>query len=193
MTIHQLREDLLSGEKGICFFVHEGAVYWVCDVRYNFTLDAEKDYRGYLEKGHINQAQFDAACLEFRGGILHLTADNFLSYIALPEVTVLSLDQMDALFGSREAQLLSRIERHYLDGVPLAQGDFSAANALASRLPSFYINFDRCMYMHMDYGRAHEDLAYSTWVAKAADFSYLIPDVLRYWCADGDYWKMKYV
>ncbi len=45
-----LADDLWGGEKNICFFVHSGACFWVVDDKFNFSLDAEKDYRAYLDK-----------------------------------------------------------------------------------------------------------------------------------------------
>ncbi|PPT93799.1 hypothetical protein XarjCFBP8253_21675, partial [Xanthomonas arboricola pv. juglandis] len=44
-------DDLYSGEKAICFFVHHGKCYWVLDHKYNFSLDAERDYKAHLDKG----------------------------------------------------------------------------------------------------------------------------------------------
>lgn len=77
----EVLDDLWSGEKSICFFVSGAKCYWVLDYKYNFSLDAEKDYRAYLDKGHITQAQYEEACRVFRGGILKLTADNFSQYL----------------------------------------------------------------------------------------------------------------
>ena len=53
----EVLDGLWSGEKSICFFVSGAKCYWVLDYKYNFSLDAEKDYRAYLDKGHITQAQ----------------------------------------------------------------------------------------------------------------------------------------
>ena len=49
----EVLDGLWSGEKSICFFVSGAKCYWVLDYKYNFSLDAEKDYRAYLDKGHI--------------------------------------------------------------------------------------------------------------------------------------------
>ena len=57
-----------------------------------------------------------------------------------------------------------------------------------------YINFDREIYMHMDFGRLHEELSYPDWISQCADFSFLIPDKERYWSVGGnDFWKLKYI
>jgi len=77
-----------------------------------------------------------------------------------------------------------------LSGVDLSQEDFSSVSSVAVALLTFYVNFDKEIFFHMDYGRAHEDLAHSGWSAKYIDFCYLIPDGERYWMVDGsDYWK----
>lgn len=82
MTLNQsVFDDLWNGEKSVCFFVHSGRCFWAVDEKYNFCLDAEKDYRAYLEGGDITQEQYDLACKEFRGGILRMTADNFPQYL----------------------------------------------------------------------------------------------------------------
>lgn len=62
-----LSEELWNGEKGVCFLVCKGVCYWVLDYKYNFSLDAEKDYSAYLKRGHITQEQYEQACKEFRG------------------------------------------------------------------------------------------------------------------------------
>jgi hypothetical protein len=83
---------------------------------------------------------------------------------------------------------------YYLTGEALSMADFKRANVISSRFPKFYINFDRKKYMHLDYGRAHEDLAYSDWISECADFSFLIPDNERYWVKAGnDYWKLRFL
>lgn len=192
-----LFNELWDGEKSICFFVHLGRCFWVLDSKYNFCLDAEKDYRAYLDKGHITKEQYILACREFRGGVLKLTADNFPQYINGEGRQVLSQESLkDILVWGLDVDgsLHERVESYYLSGVELNVNDFRDANAIASRLPMFYVNFDRKIYMHMDYGRVHEDLAYPDWFARCADFGFLIPDRERYWVLEfKDYWKYRFL
>ncbi|AXO87795.1 hypothetical protein DZC75_07135 [Pseudomonas parafulva] len=65
---------------------------------------------------------------------------------------------------------------------------------LRMKLPSFYVNFDRGIYRHTDYGRVHEDLALpkDKWNASfGVDFALLVPDDLQYWIVDGmNFWKL---
>ncbi|MDT3723243.1 hypothetical protein [Pseudomonas oryzihabitans] len=198
MTQWQLLvDDLWSGEKSICFFVHSGECFWVVDDKFNFSLDAEKDYRAYLDKGHITQEQYASACMSFRGGVLKLTAESFLKYLKAEGRQVLSPQDLKNMFvygADLNECLHGKIEGYYLSGADLSPADFGEANALASRLPVFYVNFDRKIYMHMDYGRAHEDLVYSDWFAKFSDFCHLVPDGQRYWVLRGmDCWKYRFL
>lgn len=75
-------DDLWNGERSVCFFVHSGKCYWVIDEKYNFSLDAEKDYRAYLEDGDITLEQYEQSWKIFRGGIIKMTAENFPQYLA---------------------------------------------------------------------------------------------------------------
>lgn len=192
-----LFDELWGGEKCICLFIRLGQCFWVVDYKYNFCLDAEKDYRAYLDKGHITKNQYLLACKEFRGGVLKLTSGNFMQYISCEEVQVLSGKEIRNIFvmGLGTGGLLyERIERHYLSGTELSVDDFKMANTFVSRLPMFYVNFDREIYMHMDGGRSHEDLAYPGWLATCGDFGYLIPDKEKYWVLDSkDYWKFRFL
>lgn len=192
-----LVEDLWNGDKGICFFVHSGRSFWVADEKFNFSLDAGKDYRAYFDKGHITKEQYDAACSSFREGILNLTANNFLKYLNSKERLILTVQNLKEILEYNillGVQLHQRIEQYYLSGSELEVSEFAVANVVSSRLPMFYVNFDRDIYMHMDYGRAHEDLAYSGWLAKCADFCYLVPDRERYWVSGAvDFWKYRFL
>lgn len=193
-----LLDDLLSGEKSVCFFVFLKRCFWVVDERYNFCLDAEKDYHAYLDKGHITQEQFVLACKEFRGGVLKLTADNFPQYLKFVADRVFSSEALASLIvgddSSEVVELLEKVEMYYLSGEKLSASDFKAASALSALLPKFYINFDRKIYMHMDVGRFHEELSYPDWVSECADFNFLVPDKEKYWFLGGDdYWKLRFL
>ena len=76
-----LINDLWTGEKAVCFFVHNNSCHWVVDHLYNYSLDAEPEYKAYLDKGHISNEQYEAACLHFRGGVLKLDKTTFDDYL----------------------------------------------------------------------------------------------------------------
>lgn len=194
MTMNQsVFDDLWSGERSVCFFVHSGRCYWVVDEKYNFSLDAEKDYRAYLEEGDITQEQYEQSCKNFRGGVLKMTAENFPQYLDDSSEKILSSCDLKNFIGA-DREIFERIENYFLTGEGLTPDLFRQANIIHSRLPRFYINFDRKIFMHMDDVRAHESLAYPDWVAQCYDFSFLIPARERYWVVGGnDYWKLRYV
>lgn len=106
-----LTEELWSGEKNICFFVHEGKCFWVVDEKFNFSLDAEKEYRAYLDKGNISLDQYTAACSLFRDGVLNLNSDNFLKYLMAEGRLVFSREVLEDIltFG------IDRIENLHED------------------------------------------------------------------------------
>ncbi|WP_329610977.1 hypothetical protein [Pseudomonas sp. KNUC1026] len=163
------------------------------DEKYNICLDAERDYQSYLKDGEITQEQYEQSCREFRGGVLKLTADNFLQYLTSSSVKILSSDDLRGCLGGGQ-KIFEDIERYFLTGEGLTQKLFEQANVVKSRLPGFYINFDRKIFMHMDDYRDHESSAYPDWFAQCADFNFLIPTSERYWMVDGDdYWKFLFI
>ncbi len=190
-------DDLYSGEKAICFFVHHGRCYWVLDHKYNFSLDAERDYKAHLDKGNINKEQYLSACESFRGGVLKLNSENFFKYLKVDDVVVISKDDLERTFFSDSAgdvlSIFNSVEKYYLSGVELNAHDFRVAGNISTLLPMFYINFDRMIYMHLDHGRFHEDLVYPGWIAKNVDFNFLIPEKEKYWIARGDCWKIRFI
>ncbi|WP_192558238.1 hypothetical protein [Pseudomonas allokribbensis] len=194
MKVNQtIFDELWNGEKNICFFVCSGKSFWVVDEKYNFTLDAEKDYRAYLDAGSISQEQYELACKAFRGGVLKMTADNFPKYLHDSSEKILSSHDLQDFIGA-DAEVFKRVEHYYQTGEGLTPDVYKRANVISSRFPSFYINFDRKIFMHMDDVRVHEDLVEPGWTAENADFSFLIPASERYWVVAGnDYWKLRFV
>lgn len=197
MRIEQLINELWSGEMSVGVFVHSGTFYWMIDHAYNFTLDAERDYRAYLKKGDITAEQYDSACKAFRQGFLTLTKENFRDYLLAAGESLVSRGVLEKLLYTAAhteiGDLVMAAERHFVTGEPLGNDTFRIANEAASTLPLFYVNFDRKIFMHMDVDRSHEDLAHTDWFAKFGDFSFLIPDSERYWTSKGDAWKLRFV
>jgi len=188
-------DRLWSGELCIGFIVHMGKIRWLIDVKDNFSLNAEIDYRAYLEKKIISESQYEAACRAFRGGILNLTSDNFLEYLGPRIGHVYSKpDLMGFMFrGTHDpVSILDKVESSLVTGGGLADSESRRAQIMASRLPLFYINFDRKMYMYLEKNRFHEKSAGVEWFAQYGDFLALIPDSERYWIFGGrDYWKCR--
>ncbi|MEA9886743.1 hypothetical protein VDG05_20890 [Xanthomonas campestris pv. raphani] len=188
-------EKLWDGTLSICFFVSDGQCVWVLDGKENFSLDGEKDYKAYLSRGYITNDQYEAACRDFRGGALKLNSSNFHQYLNNSSAKIVPMEELREFFLSSCIEtdiILDKVEGYYLFGDEISPEICLKINHLASKLPNFYINFDRRIYMHLDGVRLHEDLAYGDWSSKNGDFSFLIPDNQRYWMKNSrDYWKIK--
>lgn len=91
-------------------------------------------------------------------------------------------------------QLYEKIENHLAYGLEVSQDEFATVNRIASKLPLFFINFDREHYFHMDWDRSHESLAPQGWDACSKDFYWFIPRSEIYWRVEEyDFWKLKYI
>ncbi|MCI9873706.1 MULTISPECIES: hypothetical protein [Pseudomonas] len=194
MTIDQeVFDDLWDGKKSIGFFVQSAQCYWVVDEKRNFTLDVDKSLRASLSNGTMTQEQYERSCLKFRNGILKMTAENFPSYLQGPSVKILLSSELQGFIGA-ESDVFERIENYYLTGEGLDSELFKNANVIRSRLPLFYVNFDRKIFMHVDDGRFHEEYVHPGWIAESSDFSYLIPSREKYWVDAGkDFWKVRFL
>lgn len=194
-AVREILNNLWDGSAAISFFVHQGNYFWVIDDKENFSLNAEVDYRAYLEKKYITQFQFDEACRLFRGGILNLTAQNFSEYLkARPDKIYFKESLSSILFDGIDGKikLLDEVEASLSSGERLSQNSHKMVQTIICRLPKFLINFDRKLYLHLDYGRMHEDSTDSSWDARYGDFVALVPDCERYWLSAGrDYWKCR--
>jgi hypothetical protein len=63
---------------------------------------------------------------------------------------------------------------------------------LFSKLPKFYVNFDRKIFMHMVRGRTYEAVVLDGWWGAECDFEHMIPPYHRYWVrsCDEDFWAI---
>ncbi|UTM59454.1 hypothetical protein L4174_022415 [Photobacterium sp. CCB-ST2H9] len=175
-----IKEELWNGESAICFFVHNRRYYWLIDKKYNICLDGEKEYKAYLNKGYITKEEFNKACKEFRQGILRLTSENFINYVDLDSVENFSVD----IFKCEvvlDRTLSTKVENYLTYRDELSEEDFYLTQKIGYFLPLFYINFDKKLFMHMDWGRCHEDTIYESWSGSCGDFLSLIPDEQKYW------------
>ncbi|WP_346656520.1 hypothetical protein [Pseudomonas sp. SWRI99] len=186
-------DDLWDGEKSIGFFVHSGKCFWVIDEKRNFILDADISLRASLANGTITTAQYERSCQKFREGILKITAENFQNYLHGSSAQLLLPSDLQGFIGG-EPDVFKRIENYYLTGHGLDSELFKRANVIRSRLPLFYVNFDRKIFMHMDDGRFHEEYVHPGWIGECGDFSFLIPARERYWVEAGnDFWKVRFL
>ncbi|GLS24771.1 hypothetical protein [Marinibactrum halimedae] len=192
----QLSEDLWNGEKSIGLFIHKRKFYWVIDYKYNFSLDADKEYSAYLSKGRITRNQYIAACKEFRAGILVLTENNFQDYLNIETTNLVSKEDLKEYFHSSVLienceRLFRHVENTLLFDDEIPSRDFKLINEILSKLPLFCINFDRKIFLHRDWDRCHESLVSDGWKGYSEDFLWCVPSSEVYWEVEGfDFWKV---
>ncbi len=200
-----LRDFILSREKGIAFFVFEGAYYWLIDWRENFNLNQMKNIdarcanshiMSYLSKG-TTPDQYRLQLLEnYRGGISTLTAELFPKYRDGESAKVVTTEILkDEFFKEEKGQYkkLSELMEASLSFDSKMPEDMIALRArLSYLLPKFYINFDRKIFMHMVRGRTYEAVVLDGWWGAEGDFEHMIPVAYRYWVRDKmeDFWAV---
>ena len=191
-----LESELFEGQKSIALFVLKEQHYYVVDDKSNYCIDVRPDYFAYVEAGRLKQEDYEKALELFRGGISVLSAGNFHQYIDRTEAEVISSTMMKDFFSKgltlkSAKSFYEDVERFLSYG---GEMDSRKWNFLRMKLPSFYINFDRGIYRHTDYGRLHEELALpkTQWDARcSSDFGLLIPDDDQYWIVDRmNFWKL---
>lgn len=196
----QVLEDLWLNEKSVAYFVCNNMSYWVLDYKYHYQLDEEVEAKALLDKGHITLETFYNGLKNSRGSISKLKKENFAKYLELDETIVLSTSNLEHIifYGfSQESlnKLYSSIEYNLSSGHELEGSFLDAINQIKSRLPRYYINFDRQIYLHTDYDYSPESsVSYKGWVASVGDFSYYIPDYKNYWISnEKNFWKTMYL
>ena len=198
-----LIEKLLTNKLHIAFFVHRGQYYWVVDWDEHFNLDYKKNIDAicsdvklmqYLPKGTTIKEHYKTLLANYRSGISQLTEDNFTEYLDIPDVRVLSTTELASLFFSEKnfdyTELNQKIEKFISFGNSISDKYLKMLNRLRTLLPTFYINFDRKIYLHMRIERVYEKVVYTEWYGDMLDFEHMIPVLHRYWCRDinEDFW-----
>lgn len=196
----QVLEDLWLNEKSVAYFVCDNVSYWVLDYKYHYQLDEEVEAKALLDKGYITLETFYSGLKNSRGGISKLKKENFAKYLELGETIVLSTANLKQIIfhgfsKERLNELYSSIEYYLSSGYELEGDLLDAINQIKSRLPRYYINFDRQIYLHTDYDYSPESsVSYKEWVASVSDFSYYIPDSKNYWILnEKNFWKAMHI
>ena len=193
-------EDLWLNEKSIAYFVCNNKSYWVLDYKYHYQLNQEIEAQALLDKGQITLELFNNGLKQSRGGISKLNKSNFSQYLALEETVVLEKsDLKDMIIYDFSSEVLKsiylNIECYLSFGGKITDDFFYKVNKIKSRLPRYYINFDRKLYLHTDYDLSPESsVSYDKWVATDSDFGYYIPDNDTFWILENkNFWKAMYV
>lgn len=200
-----LRKALVSREKCIAFIVHLGEFYWLIDFPDHFTLDqqkninalcAEERYRQFLPVGLTIQQWKEKLQNEFRGGIPTLAADQFVKYRNSELVAVVKTDILRREFFFEDSgqyeSLSSAMEGELSFNTPMTEALVELRCRLFSKLPKFYINYDRKIFMHMVRGRFFENALIDGWWGAEGDFEHMIPTSHRYWtrAPTEDFWAV---
>lgn len=193
-------EDLWLNEKSIAYFVCNGISYWILDCKYHYQLDEEIEAKALLDKGYITLELFNNGLKNSRGGISKLNKKNFNQYLALEETIILEKSDLNEIirhdFSSKNLNYIySKLEYGLSYNNVIEDDLFHDINKIKSRLPRYYINFDRQIYLHTDYDSSPESsVSYDNWLATNGDFSYYISDRDVYWILDKqNFWKAMYL
>ncbi len=200
-----LSNKLITRDKKIGFIVFNGTYIWIIDWSDYFTLDQQKnidalcskeEYREMLPAGMTLQQWNNKLQSEFRGGIPSLTAEFFPRYRDGETAKVVTTDMLRDEFFSEDtgqyAAMSSEVEAELSFNTPMTEELVLLRMRLFSRLPKFYINYDRKIFMHMVRDRFYETTILDGWWGSEGDFEHMIPTSHRYWIRNitEDYWAV---
>ena len=200
-----LQEKILTRAESIAFFVFNGEYFWIIDWPEHFNLDHMKNIEAlcsddelmrYLPIGQSKAQYRDQVIRRYRDGIPCLTREMFPKYRDSESAKVVTTELLrDEFFqrGSGELSSLSRaMECELSFGVKMDDKLFQLRENLSAKLPKFYINYDRKIFMHMVGGRSYEAVVFDDWWGAQVDFEHMIPTSYRYWVRsmNEDFWAI---
>ncbi len=174
-------EALWNGEKAIGCFIYGNTWNWAIDEKYNFCLNGELEFQAYLSKGRITYEQYLDACKRFRDGFLKLDESNFKSYRQRRENIFYNKDFLRGVYECNVGEKKRKEFTIKIENEKELRNVMSFSEILFSRLPSFYINFDKKQYYHTDMDRIHEESVWCGWKGMYKNFLDLIPATEKYW------------
>jgi len=203
----ELLDDLQTNKAYIAFLVHGENCYWVVDWDEHFNLDHARNIEAFCKnketlkyitkKWDVEEYKRDAYA-RYRGGIPLLTYDTLPAYLALSSTRVVQISELaEALRLSRWGnfdRLYAEMESITHFGQNELSGDqYEHLYKLRKFLPSFYINFNKKIFMHMREHRMYEGVVHENWYGAAGDFEHMIPVDYRYWETEAkvDYWAIN--
>lgn len=193
----QLATSIFNGDTDIAIIVSKGEHYFITDNKENFVIDIRPFYDSYLEKGIINISEYNYALTNFRGGASKLDSDNLMLYLSsLDDGNVRSISWMREFFMNGFDHNDFSVFYDYVENYLMASNteiEREEWQILESRLPKFYLNLDKKLFLHTDWDRTFEDDLPSDWKGMASSrFWALIPDNLQYWLINGmNFWKLQ--
>lgn len=201
-----LRERILSGEERVGLFVFGGKYLWIIDWSEHFNLNHMKNIDAlcqdenlmrYLPAGKSVETYRMEVIQRYRGSLPTLTADLFPRYRDSESAKVATTDMLRREFFHEDtglyAELSKQMEAELSFNAPMEEELVQLRMRLFSKLPKFYINYDRKIFMHMVHGRSYESAALDGWWAAEGDFEHMIPTSQRYWVRDAseDFWAVS--
>lgn len=190
-----LENMVFAGELEIAIFVVNRKHHFVFDDKENYIIDIETIYKRYLENGIISPEQYEKSLHFYRGGASVLNKNNIFNYFSSLEIQPkdetfmreyfsrgYNLDTLQEIYRYTETQLA-------YSNKPISLTDWFK---LKARLPRFYINLDRNIFMHTNWDRDFENNLPTGWIGQASyQFGLLVPDHESYWNIEGmNFWKL---
>ena len=209
MNLAEIDQNLRAGllKRGDCigFYVLNGNYSWIIDWEAHFNLDQQKNidamcseqrYRRFMPNNltpeQWNKKQQD----EFRNGLPTLTKELFPQYRDGDLAKVVSTELLHREFFLEDtgqySDLSREVEAELSFNSPMREELVQLRMRLFSKLPKFYVNYDRKIFMHMVHGRSYESAVLDGWWGAECDFEHMIPTSHRYWVRDidDDFWAI---
>ena len=190
-----LANRVFNGELEIAVFVVDSKHYFIFDDKENYIIDIKPFYDDYLERHMISLEQYHNALTMCRGGASLLTSENVFNYFDSLEVSPKNKNWMNKFFiEGYDIEQLRNIY-HFIENCLMSSNEIITLDdwaILEARLPRFYINLDRNIFMHTNWERNFESALPKGWRGEASSrFWSLIPDHQSYWHVEKmNFWKL---
>lgn len=201
----ELSRLLVERKEFVGFFVYSGQYLWILDWDEHFNLDymknidavcRDKELLKYLPKNKTIIEYKDDVVRRYRDGITSLTVDLFPRYRDGNSAKVVTTELLNQEFFSEDhgqyAELSVTMEKELSFNTPMPEELVQLRSRLFSKLPKFYVNYDRKIFMHMVRGRSYEAVVLDGWWGAQGDFEHMIPTSHRYWARNQneDFWAV---
>ena len=190
-----LETRVFNGELDIAIFVVNSKHYFIFDDKENYIIDIRTIYKDYLEKEIISHNQYIQALKLYRGGASLLTQNNVFDYFDSLDISPRDKKWMVNYFI--EGYDLNKLKNiyYFIERSLMSSNEIITLedwNKLEGRLPRFYINLDRNIFMHTNWDREFENNLPQGWRGEASSrFWSLVPDEQSYWHIENmNFWKL---
>ena len=190
-----LETRVFNGELDIAIFVVNSKHYFIFDDKENYVIDIRTIYKDYLEKEMISYNQYIQALKLYRGGASLLTQNNVFDYFDSLDISPRDKKWMVNYFI--EGYDLNKLKNiyYFIESSLMSSNEIITLedwNKLEGRLPRFYINLDRNIFMHTNWDREFENNLPQGWRGEASSrFWSLVPDEQSYWHIENmNFWKL---